>query len=447
MAFTSEQEKEWLLEIKIINQHIISTMKKTTSNSRRSFLRNAATIAAGISIVPRHVLGRGFLAPSDQLTKGIIGVGGMGRGHIPYAGTRVVAICDVDQRHLSEVAKSIGGGVKTFSDHRELVSLPEVDIVHIATPPHWHGIMAVDAAKAGKDIWCEKPMTRTIGEGKRVVEAVKQYGRMFRLNTWFRFEDNFYGMNTTVKPIKKLVDSGLLGWPLTVTVSKTTGFDWKFYLVGKTNLETQTVPAELDYDRWLGPAPYKPYNAHRVHQTFRGYWDYDGGGLGDMGQHYLDPIQYFLGKDHTSPVLVEVDAEQQHPDACGTFRKITYTYEDGCKIILDGEAKDPNAAYIEGPKGKLFNGFKSDIPNLKEKLAMMPDPEPQVTNFLDSVKYRTPFALNESNGFRSCTIINMGKIALQLGRSLKFDPVNQVFIDDAEANYLINPPMRGPWTI
>lgn len=447
MEFIMELEREWLLEIKIINQHIISTMKKTTSNSRRSFLRNAATIAAGISIVPRHVLGRGFLAPSDQLTKGIIGVGGMGRGHIPYAGTRVVAICDVDQRHLSEVAKSIGGGVKTFSDHRELVSLPEVDIVHIATPPHWHGIMAVDAAKAGKDIWCEKPMTRTIGEGKRVVEAVKQYGRMFRLNTWFRFEDNFYGMNTTVKPIKKLIDSGLLGWPLTVTVSKTTGFDWKFYWVGKTNLETQTVPAELDYDRWLGPAPYKPYNAHRVHQTFRGYWDYDGGGLGDMGQHYLDPIQYFLGKDNTSPVLVEVDAEQQHPDACGTFRKITYTYEDGCKIILDGEAKDPNAAYIEGPKGKLFNGFKSDIPNLKEKLAMMPDSEPQVTNFLDSVKYRTPFALNESNGFRSCTIINMGKIALQLGRSLKFDPVNQVFIDDAEANYLINPPMRGPWTI
>jgi len=422
---------------------------KTTknTNSRRSFLKNTATIIAGFSIVPRHVLGRGFLAPSDQLTKGIIGVGGMGRGHIPYAGTRVVAICDVDKNHLNEVAESIGGGVKTFHDHRELIALPEVDIVHIATPPHWHGIMAVDAAKAGKDIWCEKPMTRTIGEGKRVVEAVKQYGSMFRLNTWFRFEDNFYGMNTTVKPIKKLVDSGLLGWPLKVTVSKTTGFDWKFYWVGKTHLEPQAIPATLDYDRWLGPAPYKPYHAHRTHQTFRGYWDYDGGGLGDMGQHYLDPIQYFLGKDDTSPISVEVDAEQQHPDACGTFRKITYTYEDGCQIILDGEAKDPNAAYIEGPKGKLFNGFKSDIPNLKEKLAMMPDPAPQVTNFLDSVKYRTPFALNESNGFRSCTLINMGKIALQLGRTLQFDPVNQVFINDAEANYLINPPMRGPWTI
>jgi predicted dehydrogenase len=422
-------------------------MKPVEKNSRRRFLKNTAAVVAGFTIVPRQVLGRGFLAPSDQLTKGIIGLGGMGRGHVPYAGTRVVAICDVDKNHLQSAAELVGGKIKTFHDHRELIALPEVDIVHIATPPHWHGIMAIEAAKAGKDIWCEKPMTRTIGEGKRVVEAVQQYKRMFRLNTWFRFEDNFYGMNTTVKPIKKLVESGMLGWPLTVTVSKTTGFDWKFYWVGKTKLEEQPIPEELDYDRWLGPAPFKPYNAHRVHQTFRGYWDYDGGGLGDMGQHYIDPIQYFLGKDETSPVMVEVDAEQQHPDACGTFRKLTFTYEDGCKIILDGEAKDPGAAYIEGPKGKLFKGFISDIPNLKEKLAMMPDPTPQVTNFLDSVKYRTPFALNESNGFRSCTIINMGKIALQLGRSLKFNPVTQEFINDEEANSLIHPAMRAPWNI
>jgi len=420
-------------------------IKSTTG--RRKFLKQSALAAAGFFIVPRHVLGKGYIPPSDQLTKGIIGVGGMGRGHIPYAGTRVVAICDVEKLHLQAAEKMIGGGVKTFHDHRELINLPEVDIVHIATPPHWHGIMAVDAAKAGKDIWCEKPMTRTIGEGKRVVEAVKQYGRMFRLNTWFRFEDNFYGMKTTVKPIKKLVESGLLGWPLTVTVSKHTGFDWKFYWVGKTSLEPQKVPDTLDYDRWLGPAPHKPYHPHRVHGTFRGYWDYDGGGLGDMGQHYLDPIQYFLGKDNTSPVSVEVDAEQQHPDACGTFRKITYTYADGCKIILDGEAKDSSVAYIEGPNGKLFNGFKSTIPNLQDKLAMMPDPEPQVTNFIESVKFRKTFALNESNGHRSCTMINMGKIALQLGRNLKFDPELQEFIGDDEANRMINPPMRAPWNI
>jgi hypothetical protein len=118
-------------------------------------------------------------------------------------------------------------------------------------------------------------------------------------------------------------------------------------LVGKEYLEPQSVPQELDYDFWLGPAPYKPYNAHRVHQTFRGYWDYDGGGLGDMGQHYIDPVQYFLGKDHTSPVKVEVDAPQQHPDAVGTWRSITYTYEDGCQIVLwGGDYGDPNTPYI-----------------------------------------------------------------------------------------------------
>src|SRR6201996_5325934 len=417
-------------------------MEEKKLNSRREFIKKSAIAAATFTIVPRFVLGKGYLAPSDQLTKGIIGVGGMGRNHIPYGGTRVVAICDVDKNHLSDVAKMLNNGAKTMSDYRELIQLPEVDIVHVATPPHWHGIIAADAARAGKDIWCEKPMTHTIGEGKRLVEAVQQHGRIFRLNTWFRFEDNFYGMGTTVKPIKKLVESGMLGWPLTVTVGRHTGFDWKFYWVGKTNLPEMPGPPELDYETWLGPAPYKPYHPHRVHQTFRGYWDYDGGGLSDMGQHYIDPIQYFLGKDHTSPILVEPDAEQQNWDAVGTFRKITFTYEDGCKIILDGEAKDPDAAYIVGPKGKLYAGFRSDIPNLKEKLALMPDPEPQVTNFLDSVKYRTPFALNEMNGFRSCTIINMGKIALQLGRPLKFDPVNQLFIDDNEANYMINPPIR-----
>ncbi|MCC6287515.1 MAG: Gfo/Idh/MocA family oxidoreductase [Chitinophagaceae bacterium] len=425
-------------------------MKLKQKNSRRLFLKNTIGALAAFTIVPRHVLGgQGYLAPSDTLTKAIIGVGGMGRGHIPYAGTKVVAVCDVDTRHIQLALDAMDGGkgVKTFRDYRELITLPEVDIVHIATPPHWHGIIAADAARAGKDIWCEKPMTRTIGEGKRLVEAVQQHGRIFRLNTWFRFSDNFYGMNTTVKPIKKLVESGMLGWPLKVTVSKHTGFDWKFYWVGKTHLEPEPIPAELDYEMWLGPAPYKPYNAHRVHTTFRGYWDYDGGGLGDMGQHYIDPIQYFLGKDDTSPVSVEVDAPQQHDDAVGTWRKITYTYEDGCQIILDGAGTEEKAAYIEGPKGKVYNGFKCDIPDFERKLAAFPDPEPQVTDFADAVKNRKKFALNEANGHRSCTIVNMGKIALQLGRNLKFDPVKQEFIDDEGANRLLNPPLRAPWFI
>ena len=420
---------------------------------RRKFIRNGVVSMAAFSIIPAHVLGgRNYVAPSDQLTKAIIGVGSMGRGHIPYEDTRVVAICDVDKRHIqlakAELAKAgMNSDINVYHDYRELLLNKDIDIVHIATPPHWHGIMSVDAANAGKDVWCEKPMTRTIGEGLRVKEAIAANGSIYRLNTWFRFKDNFYGMNTTVKPIKKLVDSGLLGWPLKVTVNAATGFDWKFYWIGRTDLDVQPVPADLDYEMWLGPAPFKPYHPHRTHGTFRGYWDYDGGGLGDMGQHYLDPVQYFLGKDHTSPVRVDVDTEQQHPDAAGIWKRVELTYADGCKIVLDGDNRDKDAAYIEGPKGKLFKGFRSDIPDLDKKLAALPDPDPQIGTFSDSVRSRQKFALNEENGFRSSTLVNMAIIAIRLGRTLKFDPDKCEFIDDHAANLLINQPMRAPWNI
>ncbi len=421
---------------------------KENRQSRRDFLRKSAAATLAFTIVPRHVLGgNGYLAPSDQLTKAIIGTGGMGMGHIPYEGTRLVAACDVDRKHLQNALSAGGNGVTGYHDFRELLARTDIDIVHIATPPHWHGIISKAAAEAGKDIWCEKPMTRTIGEGIKVVEAVNSHGRMFRLNTWFRFKDQFYGLGTTVKPLKKLVDSGVLGWPLKVTVSGITGYDWKFFWSGQYNLKPEPVPEELDYDFWLGPAPYKPYNKERVHAKFRGYWDYDGGGLGDMGQHYLDPVQYLLGKDKTSPVTVEIDAPQQHFDAVGSWRRITYTYADGCKIILDGENRDKDAAYIEGPHGKVFRGFRSDISGMEKLLNSLPDPEPQVTTFTESVKTRRKFALNEENGHRSCTIVNLGVIALRLGRNLKYDPEKQVFIDDDGANRLINQPMRGPWTI
>ncbi len=427
-------------------------MDKKQTFKRRDFLRNTAAAVAAFTIVPRHVLGGpGYIAPSDQLTKGIIGVGGMGRGHIGYEGTKVLAVCDVDKLHLKQamelVKKQSGLDADGYSDFRELLARPDIDIVHIATPPHWHGLMSIAAAEAGKDIWCEKPMTRTIGEGIKVVDAVKKHGRMFRLNTWFRFKDTFYGLGTDVKPLKKLIDSGMLGWPLKVTVSGITGYNWKFYWSGKHNLKPMPVPEELDYDMWLGPAPYKPYNPERVHSVFRGYWDYDGGGLGDMGQHYLDPVQYMLGKDNTSPISVEVDAPQQHPDAVGSWRRITYTYADGCQIILDGENKDKDAAYIEGPKGKVYQGFRSDIPNLRKKIDAMPDPEPQIGLFSESVRTRQKFALNEENGHRSATVVNMGIIAVRLGRSLNYDPVRQEFIDDEEANRMIYQPMRGPWRL
>ena len=261
-------------------------------------------------------------------------------------------------------------------------------------------------------------------------------------------------MGTTVEPLKKLVDSGLLGWPLKVTISGATGFTWKFFWVGKENLKPEPIPAELDYDMWLGPAPYKPYNSHRVHSTFRGYWDNDGGGLGDMGQHYIDPVQYFLGKDNTNPIKVEVDAPQQHSDAIGIWRKITYTYEDGCQIVLEGEGFESKGKvpYIEGPKGKVYKGFECELdgkpaPDIMNIIADLPDPEPQNTDFIQCVKNRELFALNEMNGHRSANIVNMGLCALRLNRTLHFDPVAQQFINDEAANRLIDQPMRGIWKL
>ena len=226
--------------------------------NRRSFLKRTAATAALFTIMPRHVLGRmgganNYIAPSDQLTRGIIGTGGIGKSELHFISDqtcRLVALCDVDQNHLDGAMqlakKKFDETPKAYHDFRELIHDTNVDIVHIATPSHWHAIMAVEAANAGKDIFCEKPMTRTIGEGKRVEEAVKRNARVFRLDTWFRFKDTFYGLGTDVKPLKKLVQSGLLGWPLKVRISGATGFTWKFYWTGKENLEVQPIPKELD---------------------------------------------------------------------------------------------------------------------------------------------------------------------------------------------------------
>jgi predicted dehydrogenase len=426
-------------------------MKRRTELTRRDFLKTSVAAATTFSLLPRHVLGGpGVTSPNETLTKAVIGVGGMGMGHLKSINptSKLLAICDVDAKHLEAGLKVAGPDVKGYRDFREVIERKDIDIVHIPTPPHWHALISIAAAKAGKDIWCEKPMSRTIAEGEAVKAAVAKYNRIFRLNTWFRFQDTFYGMGVRVKQIKKVVQSGLLGWPLKVTVGGTTGFDWKQdQWCGRTHLVPQPVPPELDYDFWLGPAPVKPYHPHRVHQTFRGYWDYDGGGLGDMGQHYLDPVQYFLGKDNESPVRIEADTNPQDLDAVLPWRRLSLKYADGCEILLDGENKELDAPYIAGPKGKLLKNLESDIPGLEDKLNALPDPEPQLTDFIKAVRTRQKFALNEINGHRSCTLINLAKIAVQTGRPLRFDSTTQRFIDDDQANALVHQPMRAPWTI
>jgi predicted dehydrogenase len=383
----------------------------------------------------------------------------MGGAHINYVledqkrgKGRLAALCDVDAKHLAKAMEKGGEGVKGYRDFREVLARGDIDVVHVVTPPHWHALITVAAAKAGADVWCEKPMTRTVAEGRYMIDAVQRNERVFRLNTWFRLHGNFYGMGTTVKPIKQLVENRLLGWPLTVRVSPHTGFNWKVgQWSGKTGVPPEPVPPELDYDFWLGPAPYKPYFRHRTHGSFRGYWDYDGGGLADMGQHYLDPVQYFLEKDMTSPIEIEAEAPwPTHPDAAGTWGRVEMKYSDGCRIILEssewGEQETKGKPYIEGPEGKLYPGFETDPPSLKEQLKDLPEPKPMISDFNESVNTRKRFGLHEENGNRSNILVHLANCAIRTGRKLTFDPVMERFIDDEGANRLAEQPMRAPWT-
>ncbi|NQZ60087.1 MAG: Gfo/Idh/MocA family oxidoreductase, partial [Lentisphaeraceae bacterium] len=217
---------------------------KTSKLTRRSAVKAIAASACAFNIVPRHVLGGpGYTAPSETLTRGVIGVGGMGNSHLGYGGSKIIAVCDVNKSRVDNAVKRMGKDCTGYSDFRELIARPDIDIVSIVTPPHWHGLMAIAAAEAGKDVWCEKPVTRTVGEGKALVEACRRNSTILRVNTWFRLEGNFYGLGTPVKQVKKIVDSGMLGWPLKLTVSKHTGFDWKISMGnGRFNNTAEPVP-------------------------------------------------------------------------------------------------------------------------------------------------------------------------------------------------------------
>ena len=443
--------------------------------TRRELLKASAAFGA-FNIIPSKVLW-GAEAPSNQLTRALIGFGCIAHSenHLPFKGSRLVGLTDCYaprvEAGLAAAEKAGFGKIKAFRNFVELINDPGVDIVHICTPPHWHGCMSVMAANAGKDIWCEKPMTRTVGEGKRVMELVQKNKCMFRLNTWFRFQGQFYGFGTTVEPIRQIVENGLLGkGPIKCTFGEGQGFTWKFGWSGRVQDRAQLVPQGLDWDMWLGPAPWKPYTDHRFGTSFRGYWDYDSGGLGDMAQHYLDPLQYLLCKDETSPVKIDYKGPKQHPETVGRFDRITLTYADGTEVILDGDESLRNEPFLKGTKatvwpvklpdgsvrtwttdaqakGQMFRmtdsaGKELDVRGILKDL---PEPAPQVTDFMESVRERKTFALNEANGFRSSTMFNLGIVAWRLGRGFEFDPVSLHAKNDPAAERFLYQDMREPW--
>ena len=416
--------------------------------SRRQFLTRSVGGAAAFAapmIVPRRVLGGpGQTPPSEQITCGFIGVGGRGSGLLKEhssAPWQPLAVCDVDQERRDRALQRLGPGCQGYRDFREVLDRKDIDCVYIATPPHWHALISIAAAQAGKDVYCEKPMTKFIHEGRAVADAMKRYNRIFQIGTGGRMGAGQY---------RKLFASGILGKPVLVRMN-TPRYSWKVKeWSGQINPRIENPPSNLDYDLWLGPAPWKPYHRHRVHGSFRGYWDYDGGGYSDMGAHYWDPVQYYIGADDSGPVEIEATAPwPAHPDAVGMWGTITYKFPNDVIVRCSSGEWGPNddppdAPFFEGPKGKVYGNRKTDPPDLMEKLREFPDP-PRMLGWEEALRKRQPAGGNAEVSHRVATILHLGNLAIRLGRKLQWDPIKEEFIGDEEANRFVNVPMRAPW--
>ena len=394
--------------------------------SRRQFLKGTAAGVAAATIVPRHVLGGpGQTPPSETLGGALIGCGGRGPGTFKGLGpdVRMVARCDV--KFLDQADNKT-----IYADFRRLLERSDIDVVAIATHPGWHALISIAAMEAGKDVLCEKPMCRFIAEGRAVAEAEKRYGRIFQVGTFGRFGAN--------KQIHKLMASGLVKECKAVVIRRG-GFkvaEWS----GMVNAKPQTPPKSLDWNMYCGAAPLRAYFPHRFGGTHRGYWDYEGGGLGDMGQHQLDGFNYAFAKDFTSPVAIEAYAPPAHPEACGMWGWSELTYADGLTLVLEsGEWGEPyNRKQQRGVGPEDLS--KED----REKLAALPDPEPLVS-FPEAVKTRKRAGGHAEAAHRTATLMHLTNIAIRTGRKLRYDPVQEQIIGDEEANRLVYQPMRAPW--
>ena len=400
--------------------------------TRRQFIKGSIGAATAFTIVPRHVLGGpNHTPPSETFGGALIGCGGRGNGTFNAMGleAKKLAICDV---------KFVGreDNKTIYRDFRRVLERKDIDVVAIATPPHWHALISIAAMEAGKDVLCEKPMTRFIGEGRAVAEAEKRYNRIFQVGTFGRFDRS---RNPNDILIHKIMASGLLKKKCNGVHIKSGGLKVKQWS-GMVNAQPQPIPKSLDWDMYCGPSPLRPYHPHRHGGTHRGYWDYEGGGLADMGQHHYDPVQWVYAKDDTSPVEIEAYAPPAHQEACGMWGWVELKYADGMTFVFDSREWDEPYNRKQAREVLLTDLSEEDQKKIKE----MPDPEPLVS-FAEAVKTRKRAGGNADAANRSATLMHLANIAIRTGRKLRYDPVKEQFIGDEEANRLVNQPMRAPW--
>jgi predicted dehydrogenase len=442
--------------------------KKTDAISRRQFLKSSAAAASTVllapTIVPSSVFGAN--TPSNRITIGMIGMGRQAyysnlKSFLSASDTQVIAACDVDEWRLDNAKKAIEKhyakeqasgkfkGCSIYKDFRELLARTDIDAVMISTPDHWHVPMAIAAAKAGKDICCEKPLTLNIAEGRALSDTVKRYNRVFRTDSEFRSHECF-------QRACELVLNGRIGKVHTIRTGVPAGD------IGCGPQQEMPVPKELDYELWLGPAPSAPYTVKRVHESGnynRPGWmrvlDYCEGMVTNWGAHLNDIAQWGNGTEHTGPVEVEGSGTFPTEGLWNVLLKfeIKYRYANGVQLFYN--ISHPHVRF-EGTDGWIEANYNTRAlkahPESILKSPIGPDEihlplKSEKRDFIDTVKTRGQTLADAEVGHRTTSLCQLGHIAIQVGRKLKWDPDAERFTNDETANRLLSRPMRSPWRL
>ncbi len=424
--------------------------RKPAPATRREFLKTLGAAAAAPYVIPSNALGAAGQPPaSERIATALIGSGSRGQ-QIMAGGDRVVAVCDVDAKHRQQAKAKIDAmagnqDCAAYGDFREVLDRDDVDAVIVATPDHWHAYIAIAAVKAGKAVYVEKPMTVAIREGRIMADAARRYGAILQVGSQQRSDEKFIRAC-------ELVRNQRIGELKTVKVDIPTrpgsNKPWS----------PQPVPEELDYDMWLGPAPWAPYHGDRCHYNFRFVSDYSGGDVTNWGAHQLDIAQWGIGADDSGPVTVEGHGKRNVTGLHDVFYDVhvDFTYAGGVKVELRSGG---NGVRFEGSEGWIYVSRSQLEAEPRSVLTSRigPDeirlgPENGGTHmgiWLDCIRSRRPAGLNvpAEIGHRSATVCHLANIVMELGRKLTWDPAEERFVDDETANRMTWRPARAPWEI
>lgn len=466
--------------------------------SRRGFLERSLTAAvgAGLPLWYAREIAEGRLRAADETKKvgdvirvGLVGCGGQGRydmngikggkGNKGEKGVKVVAVCDVDAKRRAETIENDLGGdssVKSFEDFRQLNDLKDIDAVIVGTVDHWHTLVSIDAMKKGKDVYCEKPLTLTIDEGKKLVKVAKEKKAIFQVGSQQRSTPSQFRLAC------ELVRNGRIGKVQYVEVR-----------IGANDqggpFKEEPVPAGLNWDFWQGQTPAVPYIKQRCHYTFRWWYEYSGGKMTDWGAHHLDTAQWGLGMDESGPVAVQAMGTEPRHDHnsfnCHERFLVTYTYANGAKVLCSDrqlpnslEPRHDNGVLFVGENGKWIfvnrslieasdqeerpragnrarkivfkKGGPSKILNepLSKDAVRLYKSDNHFKNWVDGIRTRKPCVCPAEVGHRSVSVCHLGAISLRLGgKQLEWDPAQEVFVKgNADlGNKMLSRPMRGEW--